>query len=137
MGRLLAIVGGGVWLVAIAAMAVAVHWSEKPRVVPPLASVPKLLRDMNSQRAARGFKEGEAWAVRKVETAHHVLVVNVDAASVGNAQKIATEIVTPVLDRGFDEVLVYVWGTHRHKPYADRRVQWTPKGGYSELVIGD
>jgi hypothetical protein len=136
MGRLLAILGGGVWLVAIAALAIAVHWSEKPRVVPPLASVPKLLRDLNAQQA-KSFKEGEAWAVRKVESAHHVLVVNVDADRVGNAQKIATEIVAPVRDRGFDEVLVYVWATHRHKQYADRRVQWTPKGGYTELVMGD
>src|SRR5262245_34686744 len=136
MGRLLAIMGGGVWLSALAAIAIAVHWSEKPRVVPPLVTVPKLIRDLNAQQATT-FKEGEAWSVRKVESAHHVLVVNVDADRVGNAQKIATEIVVPVLDRGFDEVLVYVWGTHRHKPYADRRVQWTPKGGYSELVIGD
>ena len=136
MGRLLAIGGGVVWFIAILSIAVAVHWSEKPRVVPPLASVPKLLRDLNAQQA-KTFKEGEAWAVRKVESAHHVLVVNVDADRVGNAQKIATEIVMPVLDRGFDEVLVYVWGTRKHKTYADRRVQWTPKGGYTELVIGD
>src|SRR5262245_57799436 len=136
MGRLLAIVGGGVWLVVIASIAIAVHWSEKPRVVPPLTSVPSLIRDLNAQRK-KEFKEGEAWAVRKVESAHHVLVVNVDADHVGNAQKIATEIVIPVLDRGYDEVLVYVWGTHKHKRYADRRVQWTPKGGYTELVMGD
>jgi hypothetical protein len=136
MGRLLAIVGGGVWLVVIASLAIAVHWSDKPRVVAPLTAVPTLLRELNAQRA-KDFKEGEAWAVRKVTSAHHVLVVNVDADHVGNAQKIASEIVTPVRDRGFDEVLVYVWGMHRHKSYADRRVQWTPKGGYSELVIGD
>jgi hypothetical protein len=136
MGRLLAIVGGGVWLVVIASLAIAVHWSDKPRVVAPLTAVPTLLRELNAQRA-KDFKEGEAWAVRKVTSAHHVLVVNVDADHVGNAQKIASEIVTPVRDRGFDEILVYVWGMHRHKSYADRRVQWTPKGGYSELVIGD
>ena len=136
MGRLLAIVGGGVWLTVIASIAIAVHWSEKPRSVAPLTAVPTLLRELNAQRA-KDFKEGEAWAVRKVTSAHHILVVNVDADHVGNAQKIASEIVTPVRDRGFDEVLVYVWGIHRHKPYADRRVQWTPTGGYSELVIGD
>jgi hypothetical protein len=136
VGRLLAIVGGGVWLLAIASFAVAIHWSEKPRPVAPLTSVPSVIRDLNDQRK-KEFKEGEAWAVRRVESAHHVLVVNVDADRVGNAQKIATEIVTPVLDRGFDEVLVYVWGMHRRKSYADRRVQWTPKGGYTELVIGD
>ena len=136
MGRLLAVLGGVVWLGAIASFAIAVRWSEKPRVIPPLTGVPTLLRELNAQRA-NSFKEGEAWAVRKVESANHVLVVNVDADRVGNAQKIATEIVTPVLDRDFDEVLVYVWGVHRRKPYADRRVQWTPGGGYSELVIGD
>jgi hypothetical protein len=136
MGRLLAVVGGGVWLVAIALIAFAVHWSEKPRVVPPLTAVPTLLRELNAARA-KEFKEGEAWAVRKVTSAHHVLVVNVDADRVGNAQKIATEIVAPVRDRGFDEVLVYVWALHRQKPYPDRRVQWTPRGGYTELVMGD
>ena len=136
MGRLLAVLGGVVWLGAIASFAIAVRWSEKPRVIPPLTGVPTLLRELNAQRA-NSFKEGEAWAVRKVESANHVLVVNVDADRVGNAQRIATEIVTPVLDRDFDEVLVYVWGVHRRKPYADRRVQWTPGGGYSELVIGD
>ena len=136
MGRLLAIVGGLVWLGAIASFAIAVHWSERPRAVPALTGVPTLLRQLNAERA-KDFKEGEAWAVRRVESANHVLVVNVDADRVGNAQKIAVQIVTPVLDRGFDEILVYVWGIHRKKLYADRRVQWTPNGGYSELVIGD
>ena len=70
-------------------------------------------------------------------SAHHVLLVNIDAERVGNAQAIATEIVAPVKDRGFVEILVYVWRTHKHKPFADRRVQWTPKGGYTELVMGD
>ncbi len=50
---------------------------------------------------------------------------------------IATEIVAPVLDRGFDEVLVYVWKMRGERTFADRRVQWTPRGGYSELVMGD
>src|SRR5262245_7218966 len=136
MGRLLAVVGGVVWLVAIAAFAFFVYRSERPRLVPPLTAVPTLLREMNAARA-KEFKEGEAWVVTKVTSAHHVLVVNVDADHVGNAQKIASDIVTPVRDRGFDEVLVYVWNMHHHKAYADRRVQWTPRGGYSELVMGD
>jgi len=136
MGRLLAIVGGVVWLVAIALVAMVVHWSERPRIVPPLTAVPTLLRELNAARAPQ-FKEGEAWVVRKVTSAHHVLVVNVDAERVGNAQEIATEIVAPVVERGYDEVLVYVWKTHAHKAYADRRVQWTPRGGYTELVMGD
>ena len=135
MGRLLAISGGVVWLLAIGLIAFAVHWSDRPRV-PPLAAVPTLLRELSVARASQ-FKEGEAWVVTKVTSAHHVLLVNIDAERVGNAQTIAAEIVAPVKDRGFDEILVYVWRTHKHKPFADRRVQWTPKGGYTELVMGD
>ena len=136
MGRLLAVVGGGVWLAAIALVAIAVKWSETPRVTPRLTAVPTLLRELSAARA-KEFKEGEAWVVTKVTSAHNVLVVNVDADRVGNAQRIATEIVVPVRSRGFDEVLVYVWSMHRHKSYPDRRVQWTPQSGYTELVIGD
>lgn len=135
MGRLLAISGGVVWLLSIGLIAFAVHWSDGPRL-PPLAAVPTLLRELRAARASQ-FKEGEAWAVTKVTSAHHVLLVNIDAERVGNAQTIAAEIVAPVKDRGFDEILVYVWRTHKHKPFADRRVQWTPKGGYTELVMGD
>ena len=135
MGRLLAISGGVVWLLSIGLIAFAVHWSDRPRV-PPLAAVPTLLLELSAARASQ-FKEGEAWVVTKVTSAHHVLLVNIDAERVGNAQTIAAEIVAPVKDRGFDEILVYVWRTHKHKPFADRRVQWTPKGGYTELVMGD
>jgi hypothetical protein len=136
MGRLLAIGGGVVWLLAIALIAFAVHSSEQPRRVPPLTAVPTLLKELSAARVSQ-LKEGEAWVVTKVTSAHHMLVVNVDAERVGNAQAIAAEIVKPVENRGFDEILVYVWTTHKHKPYADRRVQWTPQGGYTELVMGD
>ena len=136
MSRLLAIGGGVVWLLAIALIALVLHWPERARRVPPLTAVPTLLRELSAARASQ-FKDGEAWVVTKVTSAHHVLLVNVDAERVGNAQQIATEIVAPVKDRGFDEILVYVWRTQKHKPFADRRIQWTPKGGYTEMVMGD
>jgi hypothetical protein len=63
MGRLLAISGGVVWLLSIGLIAFAVHWSERPRV-PPLATVPTLLRELSAARASQ-FKEGEAWVSRK------------------------------------------------------------------------
>jgi hypothetical protein len=136
MGRLLAVIGGVVWLGAIALFATAVLWSEKPRRVSPLTPVPTLLRELNAARAS-GLKEGESWVVTKVTSAHHALVVNVDANRVSDAKAIAEEIVAPVRDRGFDEVLVYVWKMRGQRTFADRRVQWTPRGGYTELVIGD
>ena len=52
MGRLLAIGGGVVWLLAIASIAIAVHWSERPRKVPPLTAVPTLLRELSATRAS-------------------------------------------------------------------------------------
>ena len=136
MGRLLAIGGGVFWLLVIGSIAFGLHWSERARRVPPLTAVPTLLRELSAARASQ-FKDGEAWVVTKVTSAHHVLLVHIDAERVGNAQQIATEIVAPVKDRGFDEILVYVWRTQNHKPFADRRVQWTPKGGYTEMVMGD
>ena len=136
MGRLLAVIGGGVWLSAMALVAMTIRWSDQPRSVPALTPAPTLLRELNAARAST-LKEGESWVVTKVTSAHHILVVNVEADRIGNAQAIAAEIVAPVRDRKYDEILVYVRQMHSRKGFADRRVQWTPKGGYSELVIGD
>jgi hypothetical protein len=137
MGRLLAVIGGIVWLSAMVVLvAMAVHWTEQPLHVPRQTSTPTLLRQLNAARAP-SLKEGESWVVTKVTSAHHILVVNVDADRLENSQAIAAEIVAPVRDRKFDEILVYVRQMRSRKGYADRRVQWTPTGGYTELVIGD
>ena len=136
MGRLLAVIGGVVWLSVMVLIAMTMRWYEQPRQVARLPAVSTLLKELNAARAP-SLKEGESWVVTKVTSAHHMLVVNVDADRLENAQAIATEIVEPVRDRKFDEVLVYIWQKDSRKKYADRRVQWTPKGGYSELVIGD
>ena len=136
MGRLLAVIGGVVWLSVMVLIAMTMRWYEQPRQVARLPAVSTLLKELNAARAP-SLKEGESWVVTKVTSAHHMLVVNVDADRLENAQAIATEIVEPVRDRKFDEVLVYIWQKDSRKKYADRRVQWTPKGGYTELVIGD
>jgi hypothetical protein len=136
MGRLLAVIGGIVWLSAMVLVALTIRWTEQPRRVPPQISTPTLLRELNAARAP-SLKEGESWVVTKVTSAHHTLVVNVDADRLEHAQAIAAEIVAPVRERKFDEILVYVRQMHSRKGYADRRVQWTPKDGYTELVIGD
>jgi hypothetical protein len=136
MGRLLAVIGGVVWLSAMGLVALTIRWSEQPRRVTPLPPVSSLLKELNAARTST-LKEGESWVVTKVTSAHNMLVVNVDADRLTDAQAIAAEIVAPVRSRKFDEILVYVRQTRSRKGYADRRVQWTPKGGYTELVIGD
>jgi len=133
MSRTLAISGGVIWLVVITLVVLTAHRLERPRIVPPLATVPSLLVELNAARPATG----ESWVVTKVTSAHHMLVVNIDADRVESAQQITSVIVTTTSRRRFDEVLVYFWPMHHQSKYANRRVQWTPKGGYAELLIGD
>ena len=78
----------------------------------------------------------EPWSITETRTAHHALIVNVVAQRVSEAPAIAAEIVEPVRHR-YEEILVYVRGPGERGEPAERRVQWTPKGGYAELVIRD
>ena len=64
-----------------------------------------------------------------------MLVVDASADHVSDARAIASQIVEPVKNRGYSEILVYVWNARGPQQHADRRVQWTPTAGYSELVI--
>ena len=133
MGRLLALVGGVTWLAAMAIVAVAIQRSEHPRMVPRLATLPPLIRELNSTRSS----EGDPWIVTRAVSAHHVLVVEVSALQLEAARDIATGIVDKVAGRGYDEILVYVWSAKPHRRFADLRVQWTRSGGYSEMAIGN
>jgi len=136
MGRLLALFGGVAWLVAMGLIAVAVRSSGWPHLIPPLATVPTLIRELNAVRPSSPA-DGESWIVTRVTSAHHVLIVIVEADRVGDARAIGKTIVEPMLKRGYDEILVYVWLARGQKEFADRRVQWTRAGGYKELVISD
>lgn len=136
MGRLLAVLGGVAWLGVIAAIALAVHRSGEPRPVPRLSTFPPLLTQLNDARPA-AQTEHESWIVTRATSAHKVLVVDVRAARAADAREIAGYIVGAVADRRYDEVLVYVWSEDGRRQFADRRVQWTPRGEYVELVIGD
>jgi hypothetical protein len=132
MGRLLALVGGVAWLGAIALIALAYQWSEQPRSVPRLSTLPPLLQQLNTAP-----REGQSWLVTRATSAHHVLVVEVTADRLDDSRAVATQIVETTAGRGYEEVLIYVWRTRPRKTFADRRVQWTPNGGFTELKIGD
>lgn len=70
------------------------------------------------------------WTITRRYSAHHVLVVDVEAEDRSRAEAIAREIVEPVKE-SYGEALVYV-----RPPGADsptRRVQWTAKTGYRVL----
>jgi len=72
------------------------------------------------------------WTVRRAYSAHHTMLVDVEAEHPSEALAIAREVVIPLKNR-YDEVLVYT--RHPDAPDAARRVQWTPRGGYVQLIL--
>jgi hypothetical protein len=136
MGRAIAVLGVLAWLGVLALFAVAIRWGERPREVAPVKRPSALVRELNGGRLTPDDGISE-WIVTGATSAHRALVVDVAAERVEDAMTIARQIVTPVLDREYEEILVYVWMAGAGREGADRRVQWTPKGGYHELIIAE
>jgi hypothetical protein len=105
------LLGGAIWLVAIWLLAIGLESPAPPRRVEP-------------------------WSITQTRTAHHAFIVDVVAQQVTQAPAIARLIVEPVRHR-YEEILIYVRGPGERGQPAERRVQWTPKEGYRELVIRD
>jgi hypothetical protein len=61
------------------------------------------------------------------------LVVHVEAMDTTQARQIAIAIVEPRRAE-FDDILVYVHRVGGSRELAARRVEWTPRGGYEEIV---
>jgi hypothetical protein len=128
-GRIL--LGGVAWLAAMMLFAAALQWSAPGHhfsFVTPVSAFARLLNgDSDGRRSP-------SWAVITATGAHHVLVVEVEADDAQAALRIAPQIVAHVHDR-YQEVLIYVRQQGASNRYAAHRVQWTPSGGYQELVI--
>jgi len=128
-GRLL--LGGVVWLAAMALFAAALQQSAHGHHLAAYAPTSALARLLNIENDGR---RSPAWAVVNATGAHHALIVEVEADDAGAALDIAPQIVAHVGDV-YQEVLIYVRQQGAVDRYAARRVQWTPSGGYRELVI--
>jgi ribosomal protein S18 acetylase RimI-like enzyme len=76
-----------------------------------------------------------SWTVLQANSAHHALVVDVEARRVEQAREIAEQIVKPVRSRGYQEILIYVRPVN-NPTGAMRRVQWTPRTGFVETAYG-
>ena len=76
-----------------------------------------------------------SWRVTQANSAHDVLVVNVEARRLEQAGKIAEAIVEPVRSRGYLEILIYVHQAG-NPDGAMRRVQWTQRTGFVETAYG-
>ena len=127
------IVGGVAGLGAMSVFAAGLIWSGQPHRSPPgQLSTLTLVERLNTARPADGH-----WTVTHAVSVHRVMVVDVDAQSAEDTLAIAARIVDPVRRLEYDEILIYFRQSANHKAPADRRVQWTPSGGYTELLIGD
>lgn len=71
----------------------------------------------------------EGWRVAHQLSAHHILVLEVETERLDEAKAIAAQLVEPVRDR-YSEIVVYFYRPGQRGKLADRRVQWTPRGGY-------
>jgi hypothetical protein len=73
------------------------------------------------------------WSVTEHLAAHHVLIAHVETRFLHEAVAIARQIAEPVKDR-YAEILIYFHRPGRPDVLPPRRVQWTAKTGYAEIV---
>lgn len=92
-----------------------------------------LTRALNHVERRTEGRRMPAWTVVGATSAHHVMVVDVEAERPERARQIATQIVEPLRDR-YEEVLIYVRKPGATQDLAARRIQWTPRHGYVEVV---
>lgn len=109
--------------------------SDAQRVTPPAGATSTLARTLtDNARTPQAPRVG--WTVTKATSAHHMMVVDIDAERLDEARGIAIQIVEPVRTHGYDEILIYVRQPGMREP-AVRRIQWTPRGGYVESSFAD
>jgi hypothetical protein len=126
------LVGGVAWLAATGVFLAALQWPVQARRLRhrPTSALARTL----DQAAGDSHRRRPQWAVVSAQSALHLLVVNVEAADARQSQAIARQIVGPVRGK-YDEILIYVRQAGAADALAARRVQWTPRGGFAEMVI--
>ncbi|HVG56786.1 MAG TPA: hypothetical protein VM846_20275 [Vicinamibacterales bacterium] len=98
-------------------------------------AVNHLARSLNEMADNARNRPRVGWAVIKATSAEHMMVMDVEAERIEEARGIAIQIVEPVKDR-YDEILIYVRQPGARVPTV-RRIQWTPRGGYTETSYSD
>ncbi len=78
----------------------------------------------------------EGWYVRNMATAHGAFVIEVEADDPDQTDTISRALIEPIKD-DYAEILVYINRTDDDSDLPARRVQWTPRDGYVELVYDE
>ena len=130
MVRLL--LAGVAWLAAFGVFAALIEWSARPpRPAPTPPAVTALVRALNQLESSSPTARHDPWTVTRATSAHHAMVIDVEADEPADARRIAEEIVAPLRAR-YDEVLIYVRPTGNPVDAIVRRIQWTPHDGFVE-----
>jgi hypothetical protein len=120
------------WLAALVGLAAALYGSGSRHPPRPVAT-DAFARSINEAQpmASRRWQ----WSATAATAAMRELVVHVEAFDTAQARQIAMAIVEPRRTR-YDDILVYVHRVGGSQDLAARRVEWTPRGGYEEIVYG-
>ena len=130
------VIGGLVWIGLLALFVAGITRPGPARLRSSDAPAAGLAGTLNRPQAERGG-EWWTWKVTRATSAHRVMVVDVEARHVAEATAIAMQIVEPVRSHGYEEILVYVRQVGGGAAESERRVQWTPGGGYVEMPLGN
>lgn len=121
---------GAAWVALLAAITVAVG---RPARSKP-SSEPRPASLSPPHPPPRAGERYPGWTVTRAYSAHQMMVVEVQTDLQANASSIAAQVVEPLRDR-YDEVLIYVREPgQRSNDSPARRIQWTKRTGYVELV---
>ena len=120
------------WIAALVGLAAAMYGSGSSRPPRPFAAN-ALARSINDAQPMAGRRW--QWTATSAQSAMREMVVHVEAFDVKQARQIAAVIVEPRRAQ-FDEILVYVHRVGGSREMAARRVEWTPRGGYTEIIYG-
>ena len=118
------------WIAALVGLAAALHGSGSSRPPRPFAAT-ALARSINETQPMAGRRW--QWTATSATSASREMVVHVEAFDVARARQIAAAIVEPRRAQ-FDDILVYVHRVGGSADLAARRVEWTPRAGYEEMV---
>ena len=111
----------------------ALRWTGPDRHPPRPPTTSGLARSLN---AAEPDDTRWRWSVTHAQASQGALVVETDVIDLSESMASARAIVEPIRGQ-YSEVLVYVRRTGAPSPFASRRVQWTPSGGFVEIPLDD
>lgn len=121
------------WAVGLSLFVAVLRWTGAPPHPPRPPSTSALARALN---AAQPDDRAWRWSVTHAQASQGALVVDAVALDPTEAVAHARAIVEPVRFK-YTEVLVYVRPTGAPGALASRRVQWTPGGGYVEMILSN